>query len=146
MSTTTTRKRRLFSGRAVKVGVAGRRTRIGRRLALAAACFLGLGGAAQAAVLTTPVVLVSPSGGTFMSCLVSNVSEHAITVRIEALDFHGATLADSGQITLPAGQSDGQSAYENARCRFTVGSRTAVRAHATVHHAGVGTTSSVEAR
>jgi hypothetical protein len=110
---------------------------------LATACVLGLGGAVQAAVLSTPLLLVST--GAFMSCLVSNVSDRDTTIRIEVLGYFGAPLADSGEITLKAGETDGQSAYEHARCRFTVGAKKAVRAHATVYHSGVGSTSSVEA-
>ena len=119
--------------------------RVGKRLVLALACVLGLTGVAQAdAVLTTPVLLVSSN--TFMSCLISNVSDRKTTVRIEVINFNGVTLDDSDEITLEAGQSDGRSGYETARCRFTVGNKNAVRALATVNDGGIGSTSSVEAR
>jgi hypothetical protein len=95
-------------------------------------------------VLYTPALLVSP--GTFMSCLISNVSDRDTTVRIEVLGFNGDTLADSNEITLAAGQSDGQSAFETARCKVTVRSRNAVRAHGTVNQGGIGSTSSAEAK
>jgi hypothetical protein len=114
------------------------------KLVLAAGCVLVLGAAVEAAVLSTPVLLVDT--GRFMSCLISNLSDRDTTVRIEVIGYSGATLADSGEITLPAGQSDGQSGYDHARCRFTVSNKAAVRAHATVYQSGVGSTSSVEAR
>jgi hypothetical protein len=117
--------------------------RIGKKLIVATACVLGLGAGAEAAVLSTPLLLV---GSGFMSCLASNVSDKPTTLRIEVVSYNGVTVADSGQITLPAGQTDGQSAFENARCRFTVSSTNAVRAHGTVNEAGIGSTSSVEAK
>ena len=52
----------------------------------------------------------------------------------------------TGPFTLAAGQSDGQSGFENARCSFTVGNAKAVRAHGTLYESGVGSVSSVEAK
>ena len=130
--------RRIFAHRVARTG-------LGKKLGLAMTCVLGLGAGAQASVLQTPVLLVS-DGNTFMSCLISNVSSGDTRVRIEVISYTGDTLYDSDEITLPAGRTDGGSATENARCRFTVGSKNAVRAHATVSQFGVGSTSSVEAR
>jgi len=117
--------------------------RLGKRLVLATACVLGLGAGVEAAVLSTPVLLVD---GSFISCFVSNVSTGDTRVRIEVISYNGDTLYDTDEITLAAGQSYGGSATEAARCKFTVGSKNAVRAHATVNQPGVGSTSSVEAR
>ena len=117
--------------------------RLGKKLALATAFVLGLSAGVEAAVLSTPVLLVDTG---FMSCLISNVSTGDTRVRIEVISYAGVTLYDSNEITLPAGRTDGGSATEDARCRFTVGSKNAVRAHGTVYQGGVGSTSSVEAR
>jgi hypothetical protein len=114
-----------------------------RRTVIAAACILGLAAGAEAAVLSTPVLLVDDG---FMSCLVSNVSDKDTSVRIEVISYGGLTLADSGPITLPAGRTDGQSAFEAARCKFTVSSTNVVRAHGTVYTSGIGSTASAEAR
>ena len=116
---------------------------VGSRFMVVAAFVLGLAGAVDAAVLTTPPLLVGSN--IFMSCLVSNVSDKKTTVRIEVLGFYGDVLDDSGEITLEAGASDGRSGYETARCRFTVDNKNAVRALATVNHPGIGSTSSIEA-
>jgi hypothetical protein len=115
-----------------------------RRILLVTACVLGLSASVEAAVLATPLLLVAE--GRFMSCLISNVSDHDTTVRIEVFSFTGVPLADSGLVTLGAGQTDGQSAYENARCKFTVQATKSVRAHGTVNESGVGSVSSVEAK
>ena len=101
---------------------------LGKKLVLATACVFGLGRSVQAAVLSTPALLVS--SGNFMSCLISNVSDRDTTVRIEVLSFDGDVLADSNEITLAAGQTDGQSGFETARCKFTVSNQNVVRAQA----------------
>ena len=135
---------RSFAHRSDRPGTGGSPLRLGKKLVLAAACVLGLSSGVGATVLSTPVLLVSSN--TFMSCLISNVSDRDTTVRIEVLGFYGNVLADSDEITLKAGESDGQSAYETARCRFTVANKNAVRAHGSVNHGGIGSTSSVEAK
>jgi hypothetical protein len=81
-----------------------------------------------------------------MSCFVSNVSARETTARIEVIGFTGAVIHDTGEFTLAPGETNGASATENARCKFTVRSKNAIRAHGTVNHAGIGSTSSVEAR
>lgn len=118
--------------------------RLGSKLVMATAGVLALTGAVEAAVMTTPVLLVGTN--IFMSCMISNVSDKRTKVRIEVIGFYGDVLDDSGEITLEPGVSDGRSGYETARCRFTVDNKNAVRAIATVNHPGVGSTSSVEAR
>lgn len=117
--------------------------RLGTRLVLGTACVLGLATGVEAAVLSTPLLLVD---GNFISCFVSNVSSGDMRVRIEVVSYNGGILNDSGEIMLAAGQTDGRSATENARCRFTVASKNAVRAVGTVNQSGVGSTSTVEAR
>jgi hypothetical protein len=72
--------------------------RIGKKMVLATAGVLGLSASVEAAVLSTPVLLVD--SGRFMSCLISNVSDRDTTVRVEVISFTGAPLADSGQVTL----------------------------------------------
>jgi len=117
---------------------------IGKKLVLVTAWVLGSSAALEAAVLATPVVLVGENH--FLSCLISNVSDRETTIRVEVFSFTGTPLADSGMVTLAAGQSDGQSGFENARCKFTVGNAKAVRAHGTLYESGVGSVSSVEAK
>lgn len=118
--------------------------RLGRKLVLATTCVLGLSGAGEAAELFTPLLLISP--GNSISCVVSNVSERDTTVLIEAFSLSGASLG-SGEIVLPAGETGAiHVAVEHARCKFTVQNRNDVRAHGTVYHTGVGSTSSAEAK
>ncbi len=118
--------------------------RLGKKLVLATTCVLGLSGGGEAAELFTPFLLMSP-GNTFLACVVSNVSTRDTTVRIEALSFSGASLNDSGEIVLPAGETSALNAPDNARCKFTVQTKNDVRAHGTVYQTGVGSTSSAEA-
>ena len=118
--------------------------RLGSKLVMAMAGVLALTGAVEAAVMTTPVLLVGTN--IFMSCMISNVSDKRTKVRIEVIGFYGDVLDDSGEITLEPGVSDGRSATEHARCRFTVDNKNAVRAMATVNQPGIGSTSVVEAR
>jgi len=117
--------------------------RLPKKLALAMAFVTGLSGSVEAAELYTPLLLVAT--GNFMSCLVSNVGKRATTARIEVFSFSGALLYDSGQFPLAAGETNGASGFEDARCKFTVGSKN-VRAHAAVHDATLGSVGSAAAR
>lgn len=118
--------------------------RLGRTLVLATTCVLGLSGGGEAAELFTPLLLISP--GNAISCVVSNVSERDTPVLIEAFSLSGASLG-SGEIVLPAGETAAiHVATEHARCKFTIPTKSAVRAHGTVYHTGVGSTSSAEAK
>jgi hypothetical protein len=120
--------------------------RLGRKLVLATTCVLGLSGGGEAAELFTPFLLISP-GNSFMSCLVSNVSRHDTTVRIEAFSLSGDSLGDTEEIVLPAGETGFiHVARDHARCKFTVRTKNDVRAHGTVFQTGVGSTSSAEAK
>jgi len=118
--------------------------RLGKKLVLATTCVLGLSGGGEAAELFTPFLLMSP-GNTFLACVVSNVSDHDTTVRIETFNFFGVSDGDSGEIVLPAGETSALNAPDSARCKFTVQTKNDVRAHGTVYQTGVGSTSSAEA-
>jgi len=119
--------------------------RLGKKLVLATTCVLGLSGGGEAAELFTPLLLVSP--GNFMSCVISNVSDRATTVRIEAFSLSGVSLGDSEEIVLPAGETSFiHVAVDHARCKFTVQTKNDVRAHGTVFQTGIGSTSSAEAK
>ncbi|SRR6266542_2874160 len=119
--------------------------RLGKKLVLATTCVLGLSGGGEAAELFTPFLVISP-GNTALSCVVSNVSDHDTTVRIETFNFFGVSDGDSGEIVLPAGETTVASVgVESARCKFTVQNKNDVRAHGTVLQTGVGSTSSAEA-
>src|SRR6266545_5376964 len=92
--------------------------RLGKKLVLATTCVLGLSGGGEAAELFTPFLVISP-GNTALSCVVSNVSDHDTTVRIETFNFFGVSDGDSGEIVLPAGETTVASVgVESARCKF----------------------------
>jgi len=113
--------------------------RFGKTVVLATTFVLGLTASASAAELFTPMLFLA--GGDAVVCTVSNVSDRATTVRIEAFGMSGNDLGSSGDTpsVLPAGESTQiLVALEHARCKFTVASRTSVRAHGSVFQSGVG--------
>src|SRR5262245_4398174 len=119
--------------------------RLGRNLVLATTCVLGLSGGGEATELSTPLLLISPGHST-ISCVVSNVSERATTVLIEAFSLTGGDLG-SGELDLAAGETGAiHVAVDHARCKFTVQNKDNVRAYGTVYQTGVGSISSAEAK
>jgi hypothetical protein len=121
--------------------------RLGKKLVLATTFVLGLSGAGEAAELFTPLLHLSV-GQTSIACVVTNVSDRDMTVKIEAFSSTGADLGSTGDdpVTLSAGATTQiLVAVDHARCKFTVPNRNRVRAHGTVFQSGVGSTASAPA-
>src|SRR5262245_18830516 len=121
--------------------------RLGRNLALATTCVLGLSGAGEATELFTPLIVLSPTHSS-IACVVSNLSDRETTVKIEAFSYTGDSMGDSGDtpVVLPAGETTQIGVgLDHARCKFTVPSKSSVRAHGMLIQPGVGSVLSVPA-
>jgi hypothetical protein len=121
--------------------------RLGKILVLATTFVLGLSGAGEASTLFTPLLHLSP-GQTSIVCVVSNVSDRDMTVKIEAFSSTGADLGSTGDDPVPLSAGATTQilvAVDHARCKFTVPSRNRVRAHGAVFQPGVGSTTSAPA-
>ena len=121
--------------------------RLGRNLALATTCVLGLSGASEAAELFTPLIVLSPSHSS-IACVISNLSDRETTVKIEAFGYSGDSMGDSGDtpVVLAAGETTQISVgVDHARCKFTVPNKSSVRAHGILVQSGVGSVLSAPA-
>ena len=100
--------------------------------ALVGLLLLGMTGAASAATLFTPSMLVA--GTDDFDCELVNVSSGDLTVQIQALNLVGSVLSESGEITLGPGNMSNvvvSNPATFAYCKFTVqGSKRKVRAAA----------------
>ena len=115
--------------------------RLGKKLVLATTFVLGLSGAGEAAELFTPMLFLA-LGSSSIVCVVTNVSDRATEVRIEAFGATGNDLGSSGDTLspLPVGESlQILVAVDHARCKFTVPNKSSVRAHGAVFQSGAGT-------
>ena len=111
-------------------------------LLIALVALLGLAAAAEASVdLWTPPLFVGT--GDRVECKLTNVSPLNRTVRIRIYNHSGVPSSDTGLFSLPpfnVGITDSAEGPDYFTCRFTVPSRTVVRADATLFTAGTNDT------